>query len=69
MIYHTIKGQTEYEEEYGIYKQYFDEKNIPVYKVTTDYNYLDYSDIRIELQEFAQCIMSEDMPNKSIYCM
>ncbi|MCR5608823.1 MAG: 2-hydroxyacyl-CoA dehydratase family protein [Lachnospiraceae bacterium] len=56
VVYHILKGQIEYDFELRRFEEYFEEYNIPVFRLETDYNYQDVEQLRIRLEAFSEML-------------
>ncbi|MGN1032006.1 MAG: 2-hydroxyacyl-CoA dehydratase family protein [Intestinibacter sp.] len=56
VIYHVIKGQIEYDFELERYEDFFAKKDIPIFRLETDYNYQDIEQLRIRMEAFMEMI-------------
>lgn len=56
IVYHVLKGQIEYDFELGRFEDFFEKKDIPVFRLETDYNYQDVEQLRIRLEAFSEVL-------------
>lgn len=56
VIYHVLKGQIEYDFELERYETLFAKKDIPIFRLETDYNYQDIEQLRIRMEAFMEMI-------------
>lgn len=56
VIYHVLKGQIEYDFELERYENLFSKKDIPIFRLETDYNYQDIEQLRIRMEAFMEMI-------------
>lgn len=56
IVYHVLKGQIEYDFELGRFEELFEKKDIPVFRLETDYNYQDVEQLRIRLEAFSEVL-------------
>lgn len=56
IVYHVLKGQIEYDFELGRFEDLFEKKDIPVFRLETDYNYQDVEQLRIRLEAFSEVL-------------
>lgn len=54
VVVHILKGQIEYDFELNALEPLFEEHNIPVFRLETDYNYQDIEQLRIRLEAFSE---------------
>jgi benzoyl-CoA reductase/2-hydroxyglutaryl-CoA dehydratase subunit BcrC/BadD/HgdB len=54
VILHILKGQIEYDFEMRRYEEYLESKDIPIFRLETDYNYQDLEQLRIRLEAFSE---------------
>jgi benzoyl-CoA reductase/2-hydroxyglutaryl-CoA dehydratase subunit BcrC/BadD/HgdB len=59
VIYHVLKGQIEYDFELERYELYFAKKDIPFFRLETDYNQQDIEQLKIRLEAFLEMIESK----------
>lgn len=64
VVYHVLKGQIEYDFELKYIETYLEEKNIPVFRLETDYNYQDVEQLRIRLEAFCEMITQKMIVEK-----
>ena len=57
VIYHVLKGQIEYDFELNKYESFFVDRNIPVFRLETDYKYQDIEQIRIRVEAFKEMLI------------
>ena len=57
VIYHVLKGQIEYDFELNRYESFFVDRNIPVFRLETDYKYQDIEQIRIRVEAFKEMLI------------
>lgn len=66
VIFHIIKGQIEYDFELEHMEQLFSQRQIPVFRLETDYHDNDVEQLRIRLEAFAELLMQDvDQNEKS----
>lgn len=56
VIYHVLKGQIEYDFELERYETLFAKKDVPIFRLETDYNYQDIEQLRIRMEAFMEMI-------------
>ena len=56
VIYHVLKGQTEYDFELERIENMLSEYNIPVFRLETDYQYQDVEQLRIRMEAFSEML-------------
>ena len=56
VVYHVLKGQIEYDFELGRFEKLFENMDIPVFRLETDYNYQDVEQLRIRLEAFSEVL-------------
>ena len=56
VVYHVLKGQIEYDFELGRFEELFGKRDIPVFRLETDYNYQDIEQLRIRLEAFSEIL-------------
>ncbi len=56
VVYHVLKGQTEYDFELGRFEELFERLNVPVFRLETDYNQQDVEQLRIRLEAFSEVL-------------
>lgn len=56
IIWHVLKGQIEYDFELNRCEKYFEEKNLPVIRLETDYQYQDIEQLRIRIEAFGELL-------------
>lgn len=56
VIFHVLKGQIEYDFELRKYEEFYEQLQIPIFRLETDYNYLDIEQLRIRLEAFCEMI-------------
>lgn len=57
VIYHVLKGQIEHDFELNRYESFFVDRNIPVFRLETDYKYQDIEQIRIRVEAFKEMLI------------
>lgn len=56
IIWHILKGQIEYDFELNRCEKYFEEMNLPVLHLETDYQYQDVEQLRIRIEAFGELL-------------
>ncbi len=56
VVYHILKGQIEYDFELGRFEEMFEQEDIPIFRLETDYNYQDVEQLRIRLEAFSEVL-------------
>ena len=56
IIWHVLKGQIEYDFELNRCEQYFEEMDLPVIRLETDYQYQDVEQLRIRIEAFSELL-------------
>lgn len=56
IIWHVLKGQIEYDFELNRCEPYFEERDIPVIRLETDYQYQDVEQLRIRIEAFSELL-------------
>lgn len=56
VVYHILKGQIEYDFELGRFEEMFEQADIPIFRLETDYNYQDVEQLRIRLEAFSEVL-------------
>lgn len=56
IVFHILKGQIEYDYELNHMENMFNEKNIPVFRLETDYNKQDIEQLRIRAEAFSEVL-------------
>ena len=56
VVYHVLKGQTEYDFELERFEKLFAKLGIPVFRLETDYQYQDIEQLRIRLEAFSEML-------------
>ena len=56
VVYHVLKGQIEYDFELGRFEELFEKRDIPVFRLETDYNYQDIEQLRIRMEAFSEIL-------------
>lgn len=56
VIWHVLKGQIEYDFELQRCEGYFEENDLPVIRLETDYQYQDVEQLRIRIEAFAELL-------------
>lgn len=59
IIWHVLKGQIEYDFELNRCEAYFEEKNLPVIRLETDYQYQDVEQLRIRIEAFSELLIQK----------
>ena len=59
IIWHVLKGQIEYDFELNRCEKYFEEKELPVIRLETDYQYQDVEQLRIRIEAFGELLMQK----------
>ena len=59
IIWHVLKGQIEYDFELNRCEPYFEEKNLPVIRLETDYQYQDVEQLRIRIEAFSELLVQK----------
>ena len=57
VVFHILKGQIEYDYELNRMENIFYEKNIPVFRLETDYNKQDVEQLRIRTEAFSEVLV------------
>lgn len=66
VIYHVLKGQIEYDFELERYETLFAKKDIPIFRLETDYNYQDIEQLRIRMEAFMEMIQHRLYQNRRV---
>ncbi|RDU24999.1 2-hydroxyacyl-CoA dehydratase subunit D [Anaerosacchariphilus polymeriproducens] len=61
VIFHVLKGQIEYDFELRKFEAFFEQLQIPIFRLETDYNYQDIEQLRIRLEAFNEMITQKIM--------
>lgn len=56
VVFHILKGQIEYDFELAKMDEYLTERNLPIFRLETDYNYQDIEQLRIRLEAFGEML-------------
>lgn len=56
VIYHVLKGQIDYDFDLPYFENFFGAKNIPVFRLETDYNHQDIEQLRVRSEAFVEMI-------------
>lgn len=56
IIWHVLKGQIEYDFELNRCEKYFEEMDLPVIRLETDYQYQDIEQLRIRIEAFGELL-------------
>jgi benzoyl-CoA reductase/2-hydroxyglutaryl-CoA dehydratase subunit BcrC/BadD/HgdB len=56
VVFHVLKGQIEYDFELERFEQLFATKEIPVFRLETDYQYQDVEQLRIRMEAFMEML-------------
>lgn len=56
IIWHVLKGQIEYDFELNRCDKYFEEMDLPVIRLETDYQYQDVEQLRIRIEAFSELL-------------
>lgn len=56
IIWHVLKGQIEYDFELNRCEKYFEEQDLPVIRLETDYQYQDVEQLRIRIEAFGELL-------------
>lgn len=56
IIWHVLKGQIEYDFELNRCEKYFEEMDLPVIRLETDYQYQDVEQLRIRIEAFGELL-------------
>ncbi len=56
VVYCVLKGQIEYDFELERMESLFGQKNIPVFRLETDYNQQDVEQLRIRMEAFSEML-------------
>lgn len=64
IIWHVLKRQIEYDFELNRCEAYFEEKDLPVIRLETDYQYQDIEQLRIRIEAFGE-LMSQKRKERS----
>ena len=56
IIWHVLKGQIEYDFELNRCEKYFEEMDLPVIRLETDYQYQDVEQLRIRIEAFSELL-------------
>ena len=56
VVYHVLKGQIEYDFELERFEKLFDELEIPVFRLETDYQYQDLEQLRVRMEAFSEML-------------
>lgn len=59
IIWHVLKGQIEYDFELNRCEHFFEEQNLPVIRLETDYQYQDVEQLRIRIEAFSELLMQK----------
>lgn len=59
VVYHVIRGQVSCDFEFDSIENFFIEKDIPILRIETDYNYQDIEQLRIRLEAFGEMLMAK----------
>ena len=57
VVYHVLKGQTEYDFELERFESLLSGNNIPVFRLETDYQYQDVEQLRIRMEAFSEMLL------------
>lgn len=61
IVFHILKGQIEYDYELSRMETMFYEKNIPVFRLETDYNKQDIEQLRIRAEAFSEVLQQRKL--------
>lgn len=64
IIWHVLKGQIEYDFELVRNEKYFEECDLPVIRLETDYQYQDVEQLRIRIEAFAELLKQKKMEKR-----
>lgn len=64
VIWHVLKGQIEYDFELIRNEKYFEEHDIPVIRLETDYQYQDVEQLRIRIEAFSELLTQKKMEKR-----
>lgn len=64
IIWHVLKGQIEYDFELVRNEKYFEQCDIPVIRLETDYQYQDIEQMRIRIEAFAELLKQKKMEKR-----
>ena len=56
IIWHVLKGQIEYDFELNRCEKFFEEQDLPVIRLETDYQYQDVEQLRIRIEAFSELL-------------
>lgn len=59
IIWHVLKGQIEYDFELNRCEKYFEEMELPVIRLETDYQYQDVEQLRIRIEAFGELLLQK----------
>lgn len=59
IIWHVLKGQIEYDFELNRCEKYFEEQDLPVIRLETDYQYQDVEQLRIRIEAFGELLIQK----------
>lgn len=59
IIWHVLKGQIEYDFELNRCEKYFEEMDLPVIRLETDYQYQDVEQLRIRIEAFGELLIQK----------
>lgn len=64
VVYQVLKGQIGHDFELEWYEEFFAARNIPVFRLETDYNYQDVEQLRIRLEAFREMLEQRDYKDR-----
>lgn len=64
VVYQVLKGQIGHDFELERYEAFFAARNIPVFRLETDYNYQDVEQLRIRLEAFREMLEQRDYKDR-----
>ncbi len=64
VVYQVLKGQIGHDFELERYEEFFAARNIPVFRLETDYNYQDVEQLRIRLEAFREMLEQRDYKDR-----
>ena len=56
VVFHVLKGQIEQDFELNYFEEFFESRNIPVFRLETDYHYQDVEQLRIRMEAFSEML-------------
>lgn len=66
IVWHVLKGQIEYDFELVRNEKYFEELELPVIRLETDYQYQDIEQLRIRIEAFAELLTQKKLEKRRL---